>query len=284
MTLPRGWLVNLNKRRFRFEPPREDPVEYSRWEFGEGRRVWQRFFARKVNLTGKDVLDLGCGPGGKTCYLATLKPHRVVGVDFASELIHKAELAREVLPPPEDRVRLEFVCVNAADLPFPDEYFDVITCSDAFEHFAEPGVVLSEAARVLKSGGVFALDFAQWGSYNGHHLGDFIATGWAHVFWSEADVSQAVVEIVKNERDRLTDIGAREKLDDLVRRRLDHFHSSLNRMSLGTFERYLQEEKKLKVRWSRRTSAHPLLWPLTVVPGIRELVVARNVYILERLP
>jgi SAM-dependent methyltransferase len=207
----------------------------------------------------------------------------VIGVDFVAELVRKAELARELLTPPEHRERLEFACVDASDLPFPDEYFDVVTCSDAFEHFDHPRQVLLESARVLKKAGVMAIDFAQWGAYNGHHLGDFFSTPWCHVFWSEDDVAKTVWELAKAERGRLTRLDAREALDDLVERRLRQFHERLNRLSLARFERFLNDEKRLRVRWRRRTAAHPVLWPLVFVPGVRELASARNVYVLERV-
>jgi SAM-dependent methyltransferase len=276
-------LIRLNSRHFRFEPPDEDPVGYARWEYREGKRLWERFFASRINATGKEILDLGCGPGGKTCFLASLKPSKVVGVDSSAEMIHLAERARELLAPPEERIKIEFACVDAADLPFPDSYFDLITCSDAFEHFANPQGVLSESARVLRPGGVFAMDFAQWGAWNGHHLSDFIVTPWAHVLWSGSDLTAAVEELARREKMRNPDSRNMELIDDLVKRRINHFQNGLNRLDLATFERFLREERRLKVRWRRRTSAHPLLWPFRFVPGIMELAVARNVYILERI-
>jgi ubiquinone/menaquinone biosynthesis C-methylase UbiE len=272
----------MNRRYFRFTPPSDDPIAYARKQSDDGRRVWNRFFAGRVALEGKVVLDLGCGPGGKTCNYMTLGPKRVVGVDNSYDAIAQAERARDVLVPPEDRHKLEFACVDAGDLPFPDEYFDVITCSDSFEHFPNARKVLSEAARVLKEHGLMAVDFAQWGAYNGHHLGDIIATPWCHIFWSREAITGAVEKIVELERSRLKDEKSRDALDDLKKRRIEHFLTSLNGLSLGAFERYLKEEKRLGVLWSRKTSAWPVLWPLIFVPGARELAVARNVYVMRR--
>jgi ubiquinone/menaquinone biosynthesis C-methylase UbiE len=283
MGLPASLLVRLNSRHFKFKPPDNDPVAYARWEFSEGKYVWERFFKSRVDLAGKDLLDIGCGPGGKTCYLATLSPRRVVGVDYSAELIRQAEAARDILAPPEDRLKLEFACVDASDLPFPEAYFDIVTCSDAFEHFSNPEKVISEAARVLKPGGLFVIDFAQWASYNGHHLGDFFKTPWAHVFWDENAVVQAVEELARNEKTRLMDHETHEAIDKLVARRIDHFRNSLNRLRLAEFERFLKLESHLQVRWQKKTSARPILWPLIFLQGIRELAVARNVYIMEKI-
>ena len=283
MGLPYGWLLHLNKGHFQFKPPPDDPVAYSRWEFDEGRRVWERFFDSRVSLESKDVIDVGCGPGGKTCYLATRGPNRVVGMDFDPNLIRDAELAMPVLIPPEDRIRAEFVVADASDLLFPDEYFDIATCSDAFEHFPDPGKVLSEVTRVLKVGGLFCIDFAQFYSWNGHHLRDFFRTPWVHVFWSKENITKAVKEFTREQRLEIQSLDVREKLDEMVTRRLEQWENGLNRISLKDFERLLASEQRLKINYAKKTAKNPSMWPMIFVPGIRELAVARNVYILERV-
>ncbi|MFH1675923.1 MAG: methyltransferase domain-containing protein [bacterium] len=280
--LPYGWLIRLNRNRFHYERPSKDPVAYARWEFSEASRLWNRFFSGRISVTEKEVFDLGCGPGGKTCYLVTLGPRRVFGVDYIATLIREAEMASVYLLPPEDSIKLEFAVVDAADLPFPDAYFDLITCSDAFEHFPDPGKVLSEAARVLKYGGKMAIDFAQWGSWNGHHLSDFFKTPWCHLMWSESQIIDAISELTGNEKAKIKDEKDKIILDDLVSRRIEQFKNGLNHISIAEFERLLARENRFKIVWRKRTSAHPILWPLIFIPGLRELFVARNVLILER--
>src|SRR5262245_64522265 len=50
-----------------------------------------RSIVEGVELAGKDVLDLGCGTGGITRFLAeTYRPARIVGVDVDSGLIARA--------------------------------------------------------------------------------------------------------------------------------------------------------------------------------------------------
>jgi SAM-dependent methyltransferase len=46
---------------------------------------------------------------------------------------------------------------RAEQLPFPDEKFDVVLCTQVLEYVKEPPVVLAEIYRVLKSGGMFLL-------------------------------------------------------------------------------------------------------------------------------
>ncbi|HDS30219.1 MAG TPA: class I SAM-dependent methyltransferase [Firmicutes bacterium] len=283
MGFPSGWLVALNHRKFRFVPPSDDPIAYARKQLEDGKRVWTRFFADKVPISGKLVLDLGCGPGGKTCGYVALNPERIIGVDISYDAIAQAEKARDILVHPENRHKLEFACVDAEDLPFPDEYFDVVTCSDSFEHFPNPQKVLSEARRVLKVNGLMAIDFAQWKSYNGHHLGDIITTPWSHVFWSKEAVIEAVGKLVEMEKSHLKDEKSLNLLEDFKVRRIEHFINALNGLSIASFEGFLKSDKRLKVHWSRKTSAYPVLFPLIFIPGLRELAVARNVYVIERI-
>jgi SAM-dependent methyltransferase len=48
----------------------------------------------------------------------------------------------------------EFVNGTADELPFPDESFDIVTCSQSFHHYPYPEKAMSEAFRVLKKGGI----------------------------------------------------------------------------------------------------------------------------------
>jgi ubiquinone/menaquinone biosynthesis C-methylase UbiE len=48
---------------------------------------------------------------------------------------------------------------NVEELPFEDEFFDFIICSNAFHHFSNPEKTLREAYRVLKpKGRIYILD------------------------------------------------------------------------------------------------------------------------------
>jgi ubiquinone/menaquinone biosynthesis C-methylase UbiE len=282
MGLPGSWLVRLNRQHSKYRIPSDDPIAYSRWEFDEGEKVWERFFSDKVTIEGKNILDLGCGPGGKSCYYASLKPDKVCGLDASADMITQAENARLYLVPPGEKVDVEFVLGDASNLPFPDGYFDLITCSDAFEHFPDPEKALIECERVLAPGGQMTVDFAHWGAYNGHHLTDFLRTWWSHIFWSESDVIESVRILAESEK-MVSDETDRDGIETFTRRQLDHFKNALNHIRITDFEKYLSKRAKLKVKWRKRTSAHPVLWPLIHIPGVRELAVARNIYILEKL-
>lgn len=50
----------------------------------------------------------------------------------------------------------------AAALPFADEFFDTIVCTETLEHVADPAAVVREMARVLKPGGHVILTTPQY--------------------------------------------------------------------------------------------------------------------------
>ena len=51
----------------------------------------------------------------------------------------------------------EFVVSSADKLPYPDESFDIVTCSQSFHHYPYPEQAIREAKRVLKPGGLYIL-------------------------------------------------------------------------------------------------------------------------------
>jgi SAM-dependent methyltransferase len=99
-------------------------------------------FGRSVG-PDDDCLDLGCGDGGASGVYLTERSHSYLGVDVSEAAI---ELAK--------RRGLEAVRIDDASiLPFRDESFDVVVCSEVLEHLFEPHLAAAEAFRVLRLGG-----------------------------------------------------------------------------------------------------------------------------------
>lgn len=91
-------------------------------------------------LTGKKVLEVGCGRGS---FIASLRNHgcRCVGIDASGEMI-KAATKRN--PGPEYHV------MDGADLKFADQSFDVVLFVYVLHHVKELDKTLAEAKRVGK--------------------------------------------------------------------------------------------------------------------------------------
>ncbi len=105
---------------------------------------------------GYHVLDVGCGTGVVTRDLAQRvgERGRVVGVDRSRHLIQEA-VRRAQGQGLEGRI--EFQSADGANLPFPNESFDLVVASAVFSHIVEGLQVLADMTRVARPGGTVAV-------------------------------------------------------------------------------------------------------------------------------
>ncbi len=102
------------------------------------------------------ALDIGTGPGQIALKLALrLSLWKVIGVDRSQKMIDEA-LAKLATTAPVTG-RLEFRVADGNRLDFPDATFDLVICNSVLHHFAEPGNLLAELARVTKRRGAILL-------------------------------------------------------------------------------------------------------------------------------
>jgi SAM-dependent methyltransferase len=102
------------------------------------------------DVTGKDVLELGCGAAHWSILLAKLGA-RPVGLDNSE---HQLEHARVLMA--ETGVDFPLVHSSAEEVPLPDESFDVVFCDHGAFTFADPYRTVPEAARLLRPDGLLA--------------------------------------------------------------------------------------------------------------------------------
>lgn len=96
------------------------------------------------------VLDVGCGSGGPTLFLARMVGGRVTGIDVNERGIATAtHMAADAGLHP----RVHFQVVDAHEpLPFDPATFDALVCIDAIPHFPDRLRVLRDWLRVLRPG------------------------------------------------------------------------------------------------------------------------------------
>ena len=104
-------------------------------------------------VTGKRVLELGCGHGTLSVYLAK-QGARVTGVDIGPRLVEAAGKLAEL-----NGVDAEFARVDIKSLPFAAESFDVVVGLAVLHHLPERDLAcaLAETHRVLRAGGIASL-------------------------------------------------------------------------------------------------------------------------------
>ncbi len=108
------------------------------------------------------VVDLGSGTGLSTRAWAD-RADEVVGIEASPEMRAHAEATSQALQQTVAKSLggVRFVQGFAQETGLPDGVADVVTCSQAF-HWMEPEPTLAEAARILRTGGVFAAYDYDW--------------------------------------------------------------------------------------------------------------------------
>lgn len=107
-------------------------------------------------LQGKNILDVGCGLGTLTIKIASVKPDALVhGIDLLDSIIEQCRFNAKI----EGVTNTKFVAASAYELPFEEEFFDMVTCFFMLHHLDDIPRALKDIKRVLKPGGeVFAVE------------------------------------------------------------------------------------------------------------------------------
>lgn len=104
-----------------------------------------------MNLIGKEIrnktiLDVGCGDGVLSWMLAN-RGAKVVGIDISKEAIAFAkERCKNIQG-------LKFVIASAYEIPFRNQSYDYVVCSEVAEHLSEPVRMISEIRRAWNEKG-----------------------------------------------------------------------------------------------------------------------------------
>ena len=102
----------------------------------------------------RSVLEIGCGTGKNTEFLATIA-ERVTAIDFSPGMLRQAKAKAEARG---FAGNVEFATVDVTQpWPFAAGRFDLLVCNLVLEHVADLRFVFAEAARSLAAGGEFFL-------------------------------------------------------------------------------------------------------------------------------
>ena len=107
-------------------------------------------------LPGETILDLGCGEGRHVISAYLEQDVTSIGVDLSlDDLRTSQERFQHFADPDNSNKRFGLSAATALQLPFADNTFDKVICSEVLEHIPDFKAALQEIERVLKPGGLF---------------------------------------------------------------------------------------------------------------------------------
>lgn len=99
-------------------------------------------------LSGMDLLEVGCGAGDFSIYLASCGASSVISTDFSTKAIKIAQSKCVA-----QASTVNFQVADAQKLPFDNNSFDLVISCECLEHVPDPRKALAEMFRVIKPGG-----------------------------------------------------------------------------------------------------------------------------------
>lgn len=250
---------------------------YAKWQYERGQDTI-KFYLKKDSAEDmflhKNVLDIGCGAGGKTLYYANQGVKKVYGIDVVERYEKESNaLAKELGL--EDK--FEFILGDASNTSFNDEYFDTIIMNDAMEHVDKPLEVLNECYRVLKPEGKLYVNFPPYYHPYGAHLSDAIGIPWVHMFFDDDTLIGVYKKLVKDLPDGENRISFRIGKDNQGQ----EIFSYINKMTIKRFNNILPNTK-FKVYYYNEVPLRNFLKPLAKAPIFKECFVKMVVAILKK--
>lgn len=221
-----------------FNMQQDGEKTYAMWQFEKGEDTIKYFLERysaDEMFKGKQVLDFGCGAGGKSLYYASLGAAKVTGLDIVESYKAESEALAESLGYAD---KFEFVLRDATKSGFEDNTFDTIIMNDFMEHVSDPEKLLIEARRIIRPGGRIYINFPPYYHPFGAHLSDAINMPWCHMFFSDASLIEAYKDLVKDLNDGESRINFRISKDEQGK----EYFSYINKMTIKRFKKILKSQ------------------------------------------
>jgi len=126
--------------------------------------------AQLANIkTGSRILDIGCGFGGSSLYLAKKYGAITTGITISPVQVQMAKEAAA-----KSKLDASFLLMDAEDMQFAKP-FDLLWSVESISHYYDPRKFFASAVRFLKPGGCFALtDWFQNGNLSPADKKEFI--------------------------------------------------------------------------------------------------------------
>lgn len=210
-------------------------------------------------VSGKNVLDIGCSHGIEAIAISILGAKEVWGIDIRIDISRASELRSSLAP----KVLINFSEMDASHTSFPDEKFDVVVSVDSFEHFSDPYEVLKEIRRVTRNDGRIFITSGVWSNPWGAHMHFFTKIPWVQFIFSE--------KTIMNVRNLYRSDGAR---------RFSDVEGGLNKIGVRMFKQCVKD-LNLDVEYLYLRPVRGLT-PLTKIPILNEFFTSLIIAVLKK--
>ena len=113
------------------------------------RSLYESVLNKLDELSFNNLLDVGCGTGNLLKLISSKYDAELAGVDLTPKMLKIAKIKLE------DKADLKIA--DSEELPFDDNKFDMVICTDSFHHYPHPEKVLAEIKRVLQDEGMLLI-------------------------------------------------------------------------------------------------------------------------------
>lgn len=101
------------------------------------------------------VLDMGCGVGSASRYIAAHTGAHLIGIDFDADMIRRAREASQ------GNSNIQYEVMDVLHTTFPDNHFDRIIIQSV-ACFTDKTALFREVSRLLKPGGMLGMNEVTW--------------------------------------------------------------------------------------------------------------------------
>lgn len=116
----------------------------------------KKVLAELGDISGKKILDIGCEAGYVSFKLLKKNPSHLYAIDIVDEAL---EEFKKKLKLKKYKTQITLKKAFLQSLPFKENLFDFMVCTEVIEHAPDIDAGFSEMSRVLKKGGKLVLTF-----------------------------------------------------------------------------------------------------------------------------
>lgn len=253
-------------------------MNYTQFEYDHAEKLLDQYknFIDLEELQWKRILEIGSWWGWKIIYIAQKYNADATGIDLNQHFLQQAHQKAEELKVSQ---QVEFKQMDALNMSFWDNYFDIVLMSDVLEHIPHTERLISEVLRVTKKWGKILFDFAPYYHYFWHHIWDRVSIPWLHLFVTDnfmADIYEQSLQWFSDKQKRL----------DL---RISHIWNKkeftyLNKISRKKFENIIQKYEDMWI-FQNCTIRYFMLKNIDLfskIPIIREIFIRHIIWVIQK--